>query len=143
MPVRIGTSTPSTFKIGAAQVSKLYMGANSVWSNTEAMLLSATPPAASGYEAGATGSRTVTSNAVTITASGGTGGAKTYSVSMISGGGSISPGSPSSATSNFSANLSAAVGTTTTVTGTARWTVSDGTYTSTIDVPVELSYERD
>ena len=142
MPVRIGTSTPSTFKFGADQVSKLYMGANSIWSNTTSILLSASPTQANGYNVGSAGSRVVTSNVVNITASGGTGGAKTYSVSMITGGGSISVNSPSSASSSFTATLTAVMNTTTTVTGTARWTVSDGTYSSTIDVPVELSYER-
>lgn len=92
---------------------------------------------------GASGNSTVsqiTSNSVTVTATGGTGGSKTYSWDFTSNPSSITALSPTSAATAFR-KTGAITGST--HTATARCTVSDGTNTTSITVPVTLERADD
>lgn len=89
----------------------------------------------SGDAYGGSSTSTIDSNVVTVTATGGSGAAKTYAWDFTSNPGGIAALSPSSASTAFrktSAILNS------THFATARCTVTDGTYTSTILVSVEL-----
>ncbi len=81
-----------------------------------------------------------TTGAATAVTSGGTGAALSYSWSWVSNPGGISITSPSSQSTTFTRG-----GMTlwSTYNGTARCTVSDGTYTAYADVPVSISRESD
>ena len=94
----------------------------------------------SGDATGASTTSTIDSNAVTITATGGSGAAKTYAWDFTSNPSGITALSPSSATTIFR-KTGAAVNTT--HLGTARCTVADGTYTDSILVAVELERVSD
>ena len=139
MPVRIGTSTPSTFKVGSSQVTKLYQGATLVWSTAAALSVSASHTSVSGYEsriAPAAANVNVTSISTVITASGGSG-SYTYSWSRLSGSTAINVNGATSPNTPFNAVL----GQNNTVTGVWRCTVSDGTSSAYVDVDVSLTYE--
>jgi hypothetical protein len=84
---------------------------------------------------GASTTSTIDSNAVTITATGGSGAAKTYAWDFTSNPSGITALSPSSATTVF--RKTSAVPNAT-YTATARCTVADGTYSDSILVSVEL-----
>lgn len=74
MPVRHGTSTPSTFKYGSSQVNKLYHGSNLVWSDYVPMTVMASPSSVIGIAtraAPAAANVNVTTNNTVITVSGG------------------------------------------------------------------------
>ena len=141
MPVRHGTNTPSTFKVGGSQVSKLYHGSNLVWSAQAPLTVTASPSSVGGLdsrEAPAPAEVTVTSNSAVITATGGSG-SYTYSWSRLSGSGIITVNGTTSPNTSFSALLPQ----NSTVMGVWRCTVSDGTSTATADVNVTLQYEVD
>lgn len=89
----------------------------------------------SGDAFGTSATSTIDSNSVTITATGGTGAAKTYTWDFTSNPSGITALSPTSATTAFR-KTSAVLGAT--YFATARCTVSDGTYTDSILVSVEL-----
>jgi len=89
----------------------------------------------SGDATGTSTTSTIDSNAVTITATGGSGAAKTYAWDFTSNPSGITALSPSSASSAFR-KTSAIIGST--HSATARCTVSDGTYSESILVAVEL-----
>lgn len=78
---------------------------------------------------------TVNSNAVTITATGGSGAAKTYTWDFTSNPSGVVALSPNSATTIFRKTSAAS---NSTHYATARCTVTDGTYTEAILVSVEL-----
>ena len=139
MPVRHGANTPSTFKVGGSQVSKLYHGSDLVWSNAVALSATASPTSVSGADyrvAPAAANVNVTSNSTVITASGGSG-SYTYSWSRLSGSTAINVNGATSPNTPFNATL----GQNNTVTGVWRCTVSDGTSSVTVDVNVTLTYE--
>jgi hypothetical protein len=94
----------------------------------------AAPTSASGSGSGPNPSGFVISNTVTVTGHGGNA-AYTYSWSIISG--SVAINAPSSASTYFSAQVF------NTLDAVARCTVSDGTTSSYVDVPVSLTYTRD
>ena len=89
----------------------------------------------SGDATGTSTTSTIDSNPVTITATGGSGAAKTYAWDFTSNPSGITALSPSSATTQFR-KTSAII--TIVYTATARCTVSDGTYSDSILVAVEL-----
>ena len=89
----------------------------------------------SGDAFGASTTATIDSNTVTITATGGSGAAKTYNWDFTSNPSGITALSPTSAATAFR-KTSALVNAT--YTATARCTVADGTYTESILVSVEL-----
>lgn len=81
-------------------------------------------------------STSVTSATTTVTPSGGTGAPKNYTWSFVSGS-TLTVNSPTSATTTFSSSVNQG----TTVSAIYRCTVSDGTYTTTVDVTVNLQYQ--
>lgn len=89
----------------------------------------------SGDATGTSTTSTIDSNPVTITATGGSGAAKTYAWDFTSNPSAITALSPSAASTVFR-KTSASIGST--HSATARCTVSDGTYTDSILVAVEL-----
>lgn len=96
----------------------------------------AAPTTANGDTTGPNPSGIVVSNTVSVTGYGGNA-PYTYSWSIISG--SVAINTPSSASTYFSAQ----VFTGNTVTATARCTVSDGTTSGYVDVPVSLTYTKE
>lgn len=103
---------------------------------------SVSPTAVTGYTTGGVATKSVTSGTATVTATGGSGAAKTYSWARVSGG-TVTITSPSAAATTFSASLSAAPGAIATLDAVYRCTVTDGTFTDTVDVTIHLEYERD
>lgn len=89
----------------------------------------------SGDATGTSLTSTIDSNSVTITATGGSGAAKTYTWDFTSNPSGITALSPSSAATAFR-KTSAVAGAT--YFATARCTVADGTYSDSILVSVEL-----
>lgn len=89
----------------------------------------------SGDATGTSTTSTIDSNSVTITATGGSGAAKTYAWDFTSNPSGITALSPSSASTAFR-KTPAFIGTS--HSATARCTVSDGTYSDSILVYVEL-----
>lgn len=80
--------------------------------------------------------RNITSNTVTITATGGTGVGPTYSWARVSGSSAISATVPTGATTAFTAS----VGSNQTLSAVFRCTITRGAESVTIDVTVFLSY---
>ena len=78
--------------------------------------------------------RTLTTNSVTVTATGGSGAGPTYSWTRISGSSAINANSPTSATTSFTAS----VGRNQRVDATFRCTVTRGSDTVSVNVPVFL-----
>lgn len=79
---------------------------------------------------------TLFTNAVTVTAAGGTGSGPAYAWSRVSGSASISAASPTSATTTFSATVYS----NSPVSAQFRCTVTRGVETRTVDVFVSLEY---
>ena len=83
--------------------------------------------------------QTLTTDSVTATAAGGTGGPYTYAWTRLSGSSAISANSPSAATTTFTAICNKNIARE----GVWRVTASDGVLSATADVNVSLLYETD
>jgi hypothetical protein len=120
-------------RVGGSMVdaASLLVREGGAWVQKLAMILSLNRTTVSGVST----SYPVVTPSVTCTATGGSGAAKTFAWTWASGGTSITIDAASSATTTFR------ITTGTERTGTARCTVSDGTFTSTIDIPVTIIKE--
>ena len=109
-----------------------------VWPLFGALTATLSPTTLSTIDAGVPATKLITSSNCTCTPHDGSGGAKTYSWTRVSGSTAITPNSASSSVTSFSATVSKG----TSVDAVFKCTVDDGTYTADSDtVSVHLQYD--